>query len=235
MLNICELSVVKKKASILSSVSLVIPKKRVTLLLGKSGSGKTTLLRCIAQLEKEYLGEVTCEGRQLLSLEPKERSSTIGFIPQSFSLFPHMTVLDNCAYAVRHHSFCSTKEAYGQVQEFLKLFDMEKLALSRPDELSGGQKQRVAIIRALLLNPSFLLFDEPTSALDPENRELFSGLLEKLLESERGIVIATHDMVLARRLADLVYFLEEGVVLEHYDAQKTSLDPTSRIARFFHG
>jgi polar amino acid transport system ATP-binding protein len=219
MLEIKNLSCIKAKKEILKGVSLNIPKNRATLLLGKSGSGKTTLLRCIAQLETQYQGEIAYQGQPINPLSPKERCQIIGFISQSFSLFPHMNIVDNCANALKVLFGTPKKAAYAQVEKTLCLLDIDSLALSMPSQLSGGQQQRAAIARALVLNPSFLLFDEPTSALDPENTELFIQVIRNLLKAGTGVVIASHDMNLASKLLDLAYFLEGGVFAESYDAQ----------------
>lgn len=219
MLKIKNLFCTKSRKEILKGLSLNISKNRVTLLLGKSGSGKTTLLRCIAQLETQYQGEISYQGQSINQLSPKQRCQIIGFISQSFPLFPHMNILNNCANALRVLFGIKKKEAYAQVREILHRLDIEKLALSMPSQLSGGQQQRAAIARALVLNPSFLLFDEPTSALDPENAELFTQVIRNLLKAGTGVIIASHDMNLASKLLDVVYFLEEGRFAENYDAQ----------------
>ncbi len=233
MLKIENLNCAKAQKKILKGLSLTIPKNRATLLLGKSGSGKTTLLRCIAQLETQYQGEISYQGQSVNKLTAKQRSQTIGFISQSFSLFPHMNILDNCARALRVLFGATKEEAYAQVREILKLLDIEELDLSMPSELSGGQQQRAAIARALALNPSFLIFDEPTSALDPENTELFSQVIQRLLKAGKGVIIASHDMKLASKVLDLVYFIEEGQFIENYDARVgESLLKEGKIKRF---
>lgn len=229
MLKVKNLSLKK----ILKAVTLTIPKGRITLLLGKSGSGKTTLLRCIAQLEKHYQGEVLYGEQPISQLPSKQRCQIIGYISQSFPLFPHMNVLDNCAQALRAVFRIKKDEAYMQVREILRLFDMEKLALSLPSELSGGQQQRAAIARALVLNPSFLLFDEPTSALDPENTDLFIKIIRTLVSEGRGIIISSQDMNLATKLLDRAYFLEEGAFAETYDSQaRPTLHLEGKISQF---
>lgn len=234
MLEIKNLSCTKTGKEILKGLSLNVPKNRTTLLLGKSGSGKTTLLRCMAQLETQYRGEISYQGQSINTLSPRQRCQIIGFISQSFPLFPHMNILDNCAHALRVLFGTPKKEAYSQVKEILHLLDIEKLALSMPGQLSGGQQQRAAIARALVLKPSFLLFDEPTSALDPENAELFTQVIRSLLKVGTGVVIASHDMNLASKLLDIAYFLEEGLFAESYDAQAgESLLKEGEINRFF--
>jgi ABC-type polar amino acid transport system ATPase subunit len=210
MLKVNKLSLSK----ILREISLELPENRVTLLLGKSGSGKTSLLRCIAQLEKEYSGEILYQGQKLSAMSPQQRCRVLGFVPQSFALFPHMTIMDNCAWSLRLQGE-SKESVYQTVQKTLDSLDMGKFASRRPHELSGGQQQRAAIARALVLNPPFLLFDEPTSALDPENTDLFIEILREC--KEKGIVIASQDMAFASKVLDRAFFLENGCLIEHYD------------------
>jgi polar amino acid transport system permease protein len=214
--------------SILREISLEIPEKRITLLLGKSGSGKTTLLRCIAHLEKEYTGDIEYKEQKLSSLSSQERCKVLGFVPQSFALFPHMTILDNCAKPLRLQG--ATKElAYEKAKAMLDSLDMGKFANRKPHELSGGQQQRAAIARALVLDPAYLLFDEPTSALDPENTELFIEILQEF--KEKGILIASQDMAFASKILDRAFFMENGSLIEQYDrAEPLSLE--SRLGRF---
>lgn len=164
-------------------------------------------------------GEISYQDQPINQLSSKQRCQIIGFISQSFPLFPHMNILDNCANALRVLFRTPKKEAYIQVKETLRLLDIEQLASSMPSQLSGGQQQRAAIARALVLNPYFLLFDEPTSALDPENTERFTQIIRNLLKAGTGVIIASHDMNLASKLLDTVYFLEGGVFVESYDAQ----------------
>ncbi len=233
MLKINNLSCSKGEQKILKELSLSIFQNRATLLLGKSGSGKTTLLRCIAQLETRYQGEISYQAQSIHQLSPRERSKIIGFISQSFPLFPHMNVLDNCAKAPKILLNMSKQDAYAKVREILRLLDIEKLALSMPHQLSGGQQQRAAIARALVLKPSFLLFDEPTSALDPENTKRFMQIINNLLTRGTGVIIASHDLKLASQLLDAAYFLEEGKFVESYDAKaKEPLPREGKIHRF---
>ncbi|MES2344891.1 MAG: ATP-binding cassette domain-containing protein [Chlamydiota bacterium] len=233
MLKIKNLSVKKSNNEILKSLSLEISKNRVTLLLGKSGSGKTTLLRCLAGLETEYSGEISYQEQSMNQLSAKQRCQTIGFISQSFSLFPHMNVLDNCASALRVLFNIKKNKAYEIVYDVLQLLDVENLALSMPSRLSGGQQQRAAIARALVLKPSFLLLDEPTSALDPENTERFIKVMQDLLKTGTGVIISTQDMLLASKILDTAYFLDSGLLSESYDTNnQTPLNKESKIHQF---
>lgn len=230
MLKIKKVSLEKSRGKILHAISLEVPQKRITLLLGKSGSGKTSLLRCMAQLEKGYEGEILHGDRNLSAMAPKERCRILGFVPQSFALFPHMNVRDNCAQPLWLSG--EAKEiAYKKAEEALCSLDMEKYADRRPQELSGGQQQRAAIARALVLNPSFLLFDEPTSALDPENTDLFIKILEQLQQAGKGLIIASQDMAFAAKILDRAFFLEEGVLCEEHDVAQP-LSPESKLGQF---
>ncbi len=219
MLNVKNLFLTKKKP-ILKGVSLDFPKARISLLLGKSGSGKTSILRCVAQLERDYEGEIT--------------PNQTGFVPQSFALFPHMTVFENIAQPLR---LANPKAAIAEeVEKVLRALDIASLAASRPHELSGGQQQRVAIARALVLNPDFLIFDEPTSALDPENTERFIQIIQELKAQGRGVIISSQDMAFAAKILDNVFFLEKGEIIERYDVlQEVELSPAGKLRQFLHG
>lgn len=230
MLSIKNLSL-SKKQRILNSISLSFPMGRITLLLGKSGSGKTTLLRCIAQIEKDYEGEISLEEKPLRSLASQERSQLIGFVPQSFALFPHMNALENCSRPLMHLLSQRRKDAERAAREMLASLEMESFASAYPFELSGGQKQRVAIARALLLNPRFLLLDEPTSALDPESTERLIRILFKLRQEGRGVVISSQDMPFSKAVLDRAVFLENGRAIEEYESSET-FAPHSRIGQF---
>jgi ABC-type polar amino acid transport system ATPase subunit len=222
---------IKKLAlrQILNDISLEVPRERITLLLGKSGSGKTSLLRCIAQLEKEYTGDILYDNQPLSSLAAQARCQVIGFVPQFFALFPHMSILDNCAKSLQLLGE-SKEPAYEKVRITLESLDMGKFADRKPHQLSGGQQQRAVIARALVLNPAFLLFDEPTSALDPENTKLFIEILRSF--KGKGILIATQDMTFAEQVLDRAYFLENGCLIEEYDGSQ-SLSYDSKLGRFF--
>lgn len=237
MLKVDKLSLVKHRRGemvpILREISLEIPDRRVTLLLGKSGSGKTSLLRCIAQLEQGYSGTISLKGRPMHALSSRERCQEIGFVPQSFALFPHMSVLDNCAHPRRIIFGESRRSACDAASRILASLGIEGLSQARPHELSGGQQQRAAIARMLVLDPSFLLFDEPTSALDPENADLFIQIVKQLQCEGKGVIISTHDMSCARQLLDRAFFLEEGAFMDSYDTtHQRELHAESRLQQF---
>ncbi len=199
MLKVKNLSLHKNK-TILSNITLEAPPHCITLLLGKSGSGKTSLLRCLAGLET-YKGEITYNDLPL----PKNRSSIVTYVSQSYTLFPHLTVLENCLQPLRLNKISNS------IDSILESFHMLPYLHAKPHELSGGQQQRIALSRALLLSPSYLLLDEPTSALDPENIDRFITLLRKF---GKGAIISTQDMTFASRVLQRAYFLEKGKLIE---------------------
>lgn len=232
MLSVKALNLTKKKP-ILRNINLEFPKGRISLLLGKSGSGKTSLLRCIAQIEKNYSGTIIAEEKELSTLSPKLRCQTLGFVSQTFALFPNLNVLENCMQPLALATKTRKKELKETALNRLASLEMEAYAYAHVHELSGGQQQRVAIARALLLNPIFLLFDEPTSALDPENRERFVEIIKKLQAEGKGILLSSQDMDFAKKALDCAYFLEEGEVAEFYDKLTTpALSKGSKLHQF---
>lgn len=246
MLKVKKLSLIKsrKKHSptcILDDLTLEFPPARISLLLGKSGSGKTSLLRCLAQLENGYTGSIEYQGTDIKDWSPVERSKKIGFVSQSYSLFPHLTALENCSQALIVTGGMKKAEARKKATEVLLSLDMDKYLFSKPSELSGGQQQRVAIARALALEPSFLLFDEPTSALDPENSSLLIDIIEKLKADKKGLIISSQDLTFAEKIFDRIFFLEKGRLTEdhcfldkEYRETKEGLEGT-KLGKFLYG
>lgn len=236
MLRIRNLSLKKikhhKVFPILRDLSFDVPRNKISLFLGKSGSGKTTVLRCLAQLEKEYEGEILYGERSLKEFSAAERCQIIGFVSQSYALFPFMNVLDNCAHPLRVVMRMSRQEAYEKSDQIMGSLGIGHLAHSFPHQLSGGQQQRVAIARALALNPMFLLLDEPTSALDPENTKLLIQILAELTEEGRGVVISSQDMHFSAQILSRAFFLEEGTIVETYDGDEEELVEESRLNKF---
>ncbi len=217
----------------LDHVSFSVEEKRITQFLGKSGSGKTTLLKCIANLTYDFQGTLTYKNQAIKSMSPRDRASSIGFVSQSFDLFPHMDVLANCAHPQIHVLKRSKDEA-----ETMALNQLEHLGLKDyihrfPKELSGGQKQRVSIARALCMNSRLLLLDEPTSALDPESSKMLVEILKTLNQEGVSIALSTHDMTFAKNLLDRVYFMRNGHIVEFFDARNDTLANTTAIKNFF--
>lgn len=214
MLLVKNLSVMKKQKLILQKVSCSFSSQKITLLLGGSGSGKTTLLRCLAQLEPAYLGEISCQGQDLCYMSPRKRAQFLGFVSQSYALFPHMNALDNCMHPLRALYGYSKLEAKSKVESILHNLQIEHCSALYPHQLSGGQQQRVAIARALALDPHFLLLDEPTSALDLQNIDRLVSILQKLQKEGKGIIVASHDRSFAEKILDVAFILENGMLTE---------------------
>lgn len=221
------------KKNALDDVSFEVPEGRITQFLGKSGSGKTTLLKCIANLQTNFTGTLRFKDQSIKSLSSKERASSIGYVSQSFDLFPHMTVLENCVHPQIMVLGKTRAIAEQKAHEQLSHLGMAEYLDRFPKNLSGGQKQRVSIARALCMDSKLLLLDEPTSALDPESSRKLTGILRSLQKEGVTIALSTHDMTFARSLLDQVYFMENGVVVEYFDAEKSKLDDTVTIKGFF--
>lgn len=217
---------------VLEDISFQLRQGRITTFMGQSGAGKTTLLKCIANVNTEYEGTITRDNRDLKSLTPAERATTIGFVLQQFHLFPHLTVLQNCTYALIQVLGLSEQEANERSLELLKSLGMQAFVDAYPSQLSGGQQQRVAIARALVLQPEVLLLDEPTSALDPESKKSLVTLLLDL--NARGITMAlsSHDMPFIRKIMDYIYFLENGKVVEEWDRRIEEYVTKDKIKQF---
>jgi ABC-type polar amino acid transport system ATPase subunit len=221
---------------ILKEVSFELRKGRITTFIGQSGAGKTTLLKCIANLNSHYEGVITCDGEDVKNLNPIQRASTIGFVLQQFHLFPHLSVLKNCTYALVKVMGINEAEAEKKAIEILTILKMKSFIHSFPTQLSGGQQQRVAIARALSLHPKILLLDEPTSALDPESKKSLESLLLDLNARGITLVISSHDMPFIKRIMDYVYFMEEGEMIEEWDQKINDLASTGKIQQFLtHG
>jgi polar amino acid transport system ATP-binding protein len=221
------------KVPALNDISCSIEEGRITQFLGKSGSGKTTLLKCIANLNSDFTGKLYYQNRLIKDMSPRDRATHIGYVSQSFDLFPHMTVLSNCAHPQIHVLGRSKAEATSIALAKLSHLGLGDYTERYPHELSGGQKQRVSIARALCMNSRLLLLDEPTSALDPESSKKLVEILRVLHKEGVSIAISTHDMSMAKNLLDRVYFMKDGRILEYFDATQQDLAQTVAIKHFF--
>ena len=198
----------------------------VTCLVGPSGSGKSTFLRCINHLEKinsgrlyvhgELVGYREKKGRlyELTDREVCRKRAEIGMVFQNFNLFQHMTVLENIIEAPTRVLKISKEEAVIHARELLELVGLSGREDSLPKQLSGGQQQRVAITRALAMRPKLMLFDEPTSALDPELVGEVLTAMQDLANSGMTMIVVTHEMGFARKVADTVAFMDAGLIVE---------------------
>lgn len=210
---------------VLKDISFQMKVGEILTIIGPSGAGKTTILRCINSLEEcdsgtiKIDGEYLCKdnGNKSIYANPKEMKSIrkkIGLVFQNYNLFPHMSVMQNIIEAPVNVFGISKREAIDKALELLRIMELEDKRDSYPFELSGGQKQRVAIARACALNPKIMCLDEPTSALDPELREGIANIIERLANNNMSILIITHDMAFAERVADKIIFMEDGKIAQ---------------------
>ena len=201
---------------VLRDVSLTVSTGEKVVVCGPSGSGKSTLIRCINRLETHQEGRIVVDGTELTddTRALDTIRSEVGMVFQSFNLFPHLTILENCTLAPIWVRKMPKAEAETLAMEFLTRVKIPEQANKYPGQLSGGQQQRVAIARALCMRPKIMLFDEPTSALDPEMiKEVLDTMIE-LADSGMTMVCVTHEMGFARQVADRVVFMDRGEVVE---------------------
>jgi general L-amino acid transport system ATP-binding protein len=186
------------------------------VVCGPSGSGKSTMIRCINRLEMHQEGRITVDGIELTddvrALDAIRRE--VGMVFQSFNLFPHLTVLENCTLAPIWVRRMPKKDAEELAMELLARVKIPEQAKKYPGQLSGGQQQRVAIARALCMRPKIMLFDEPTSALDPEMIKEVLDVMVELAGTGMTMMVVTHEMGFARQVADRVVFMDQGEVVE---------------------
>ncbi|GAA3880812.1 amino acid ABC transporter ATP-binding protein [Saccharothrix violaceirubra] len=219
----------------LDGIDLDVHEHEVVVLIGPSGSGKSTLLRCVDLLEEIDDGQVLLDGVDVSDprVDPDVARRGIGVVFQSFNLFPHMTVLDNVTLAPRHVHGVARETAESRARDLLDRVGLADRADAYPDRLSGGQQQRVAIARSLAYDPRLLLLDEITSALDPELVGEVLALVRELAEQGRTILMATHEMGFARRVADRVCFLDGGRLIEQGPPEQVLGDPEHERTRRF--
>lgn len=195
---------------------LLIPKCHTLVLVGPSGSGKSTLLKIVAGLIYPDSGEIWIDDQKIIYKEKEllKYRRTVGVVFQSWNLFPHLTTLENIVLPLQYVQGLSKEEAINKSQSLLKRFELNKHANKRPYELSGGQTQRVALIRAIAISPKLLLLDEPTSALDPLMTAEVLDLIMELKKDKCDLILATHHLHFAKKIADHVLFIAEGKVIE---------------------
>jgi general L-amino acid transport system ATP-binding protein len=201
---------------VLRDVNLAVAPGERVVVCGPSGSGKSTMIRCINRLEVHQEGRIAVEGIELTddvrALDAIRRE--VGMVFQSFNLFPHLTVLENCTLAPIWVRRMPKKDAEELAMELLARVKIPEQALKYPGQLSGGQQQRVAIARALCMRPKIMLFDEPTSALDPEMIKEVLEVMVELADTGMTMMVVTHEMGFARQVADRVVFMDQGEVVE---------------------
>ncbi len=201
---------------VLRDVSLTVGTGERVVVCGPSGSGKSTMIRCINRLEEHQEGTIIVDGTELKNdLRTLDQiRSDVGMVFQSFNLFPHLTVLENCTLAPIWVRKMPKKDAEELAMTYLTRVKIPEQAHKFPGQLSGGQQQRVAIARALCMKPKIMLFDEPTSALDPEMIKEVLEVMVGLAESGMTMVCVTHEMGFARQVADRVVFMDRGEIVE---------------------
>ncbi len=220
---------------VLKDINLSVDRKEKIVVCGPSGSGKSTLIRCINRLEEHQRGRIVVEGIELTNdlRRIDEIRREVGMVFQHFNLFPHLTVLDNLTLAPMWVRKMAKDEAEEVAMTFLARVKIPEQAGKYPGQLSGGQQQRVAIARSLCMNPKIMLFDEPTSALDPEMIKEVLDVMVDLAEEGMTMVVVTHEMGFANRVADRVVFMDEGEVIEQADPETFFNSPRNERTRLF--
>ena len=230
---------------VLKDISLEVNEGEVVAIIGPSGSGKSTLLRCATLLETMDAGTLAYCGKsatvnaenektQYISKEQlRELKNNFGLVFQNFNLFPHYSVIKNVTDAPIHVQKRDKSEVYKEAMSLLEKVGLDKKADNYPCQLSGGQQQRVAIARALAMNPKMLFFDEPTSALDPEITAGILKVLRDLASEKMTMIIVTHEIDFARKVADRVIFMDGGVIVEQGKPEDVIDNPDNERTRAF--
>ena len=220
---------------VLKGVSLTVERGEVFALIGRSGSGKSTLLRCINGLEKINSGEIEIAGHKVTSdaAQLRKLRKDVGIVFQSYNLFPHLTVGENIMLAPKIVKDVSKADARRKAEEVLKLVGLSEKFDAYPDQLSGGQQQRVAIARSLAMQPKVMLFDEVTSALDPELTEEVLNVMEELARGGMTMILVTHEMAFARRVATKTIFMHQGTIWEEGPSAELFANPKTAELRQF--
>ena len=200
---------------VLTNVNLDVSLGERIVICGPSGSGKSTLIRCVNGLEQFDSGSISVDGISLSDPGGVDRvRAEVGMVFQQFNLFPHLTVLENLTLGPMKARGLSRADAEAQAMQFLERVRIPEQAGKRPRELSGGQQQRVAIARSLCMKPKIMLFDEPTSALDPEMISEVLDVMVELAEEGMTMLVVTHEMGFARKVADRMVFMDGGEIVE---------------------
>ncbi len=247
MLNAQHIAKSFSGAPVLQDVSLDVTQGEVVAIIGRSGSGKSTLLRCLNHLETVDSGEITIDGAPMVRMDasgqpvyaPKAELRKLclkmGFVFQSYNLFPHLTVMRNLCQAQVKVLHRGRTEAREKAHALLKQVGLADKAEQYPCQLSGGQQQRVAIARALALDPEILCFDEPTSALDPQLTQEVLGVIRDLAKEKRTMIVVTHEMRFAREVADRIIFMQDGVISAQGTPDEVMGDGRTDAVRTFMG
>jgi polar amino acid transport system ATP-binding protein len=220
---------------VLENVNLNLDRVHTLAFIGPSGGGKSTLLRIIAGLERPDSGTLHFNDREIIYREKElmAHRRTVGTVFQAFNLFPHLTALQNITLPLEKVHQYNPVDARQVAESILERFGLSEHGHKPPAQLSGGQRQRVAIARAISIKPKLLLFDEPTSALDPEMTAEVLQVIEELREEGRDLVLVTHQMGFAHRVADQIALLSRGQIIECGPPSQVLDNPQSEITRQF--
>ncbi|MBT07998.1 MAG: ABC transporter ATP-binding protein [Gammaproteobacteria bacterium] len=220
---------------VLRDISLSVTRGEKIVICGPSGSGKSTLIRCINYLEEHQEGQIVVDGIELKgdlkNIEAVRKE--VGMVFQSFNLFPHLSVLENCTLAPIWVRNTPKADAENLAMQLLEKVKIPEQANKYPGQLSGGQQQRVAIARSLCMKPKIMLFDEPTSALDPEMIKEVLDVMVDLAESGMTMIVVTHEMGFASQVADKVVFMDEGQIIESNTPTEFFEKPQSERTKLF--
>jgi general L-amino acid transport system ATP-binding protein len=220
---------------VLKGIDLAVAQGEKVVICGPSGSGKSTVIRCVNRLERHDSGRIVVDGIELTD-DPKQIEAIrreIGMVAQQFNLFPHLTVMQNLTLAPVRVRGMKQAEAVTLGMHFLERVHIPEQADKYPNQLSGGQQQRVAIARALTMRPKAMLFDEPTSALDPEMIQEVLDVMVSLAEEGMTMIVVTHEMGFARRVADRIVFMDAGEIVEESAPAEFFSAPKSDRAKLF--
>jgi general L-amino acid transport system ATP-binding protein len=222
---------------VLRNVDLTVDRGERIVICGPSGSGKSTLIRCINRLEEHQKGTIRVDGVELTPDVKRidEVRREVGMVFQQFNLFPHLTILENCALAPIWVRKMPKRQAEEQAMHFLTRVKIPEQAGKYPGQLSGGQQQRVAIARALCMSPKIMLFDEPTSALDPEMVKEVLDTMTSLAQEGMTMLVVTHEMGFARQVADRVVFMDRGEIVEINAPEAFFANPQHERTKLFLG
>lgn len=235
MIKIKDLKKKYGNLEVLKGISTVIKEGEVISIIGPSGSGKSTFLRCINRLEEPTSGEIRINGKNILErgADINKIREEIGMVFQHFNLYPHKTVLENITLGPIRLKKISKAKAEKLAMELLEKVGLADKRDAYPNKLSGGQKQRVAIARALAMNPKIILFDEPTSALDPEMIGEVLEVMRELAHAGMTMIVVTHEMGFAKNVANRVFFMDGGYILEDAKPSELFENPKTERAKEF--
>jgi len=220
---------------VLKDINLNVSLKQKIVVCGPSGSGKSTLIRCINRLEEHQKGKIVVDGIELSenTKNIEQVRAEVGMVFQQFNLFPHLSILDNCALAPIWVKKTPKKQAEEDALKQLEKVQILDQAKKFPGQLSGGQQQRAAIASALCMEPKIMLFDEPTSALDPEMIKEVLDAMVNLAKGGMTMIVVTHEMGFAKEVADEVIFMDEGMIVERAPTKEFFANPKSDRTKLF--